>query len=283
MAFSTIISTDELYKHRQDPNWAIIDCRFALAEPEKGRGAYLQGHIPGAIYAHLNDDLSSPVIPGKTGRHPLPSIETVAEKFSSWGIDKRIQVVAYDDWPINGASAARLWWLLRWLGHEAVAVLDGGWEQWLKTGFPQKSGEEHRQRKTFFPIPNHPMQVDIQEVDKIRNDPHYCLFDSRSADRYRGENETIDPIAGHIPGAHSAPFMENFNAEGFLLPAEQIRQRFTKLLNGVPMEKAIFYCGSGVTAAVNLLATVYAGMHGAKIYPGSWSEWIIDPLRPIAK
>lgn len=283
MAFTTIISVDELQKNINNPDWAIVDCRFALSEPDKGRQDYLQGHIPGAVYAHLNDDLSSAIIPGKTGRHPLPSIEKAAEKFSTWGIDKRVQVIAYDDWPMNGANAARLWWMLRWLGHEAVAVLDGGWTHWLKSGFPQHIGEVYPQRRSFLPDPNHSMQVDIGYVEKIRKDPAFRLFDSRSADRYRGENETIDPIAGHIPGAHSAPFVENFNEEGLILPPEQLRARFKKLLNGVPMEKAVFYCGSGVTAAVNQLATVHAGMNGARIYTGSWSEWITNPARPIAK
>jgi thiosulfate/3-mercaptopyruvate sulfurtransferase len=283
MTYSTIITIDELNKHLQDPDWAIVDCRFTLAEAERGRRAYLQGHIPGAVYAHLNEDLSNPVIPGKTGRHPLPSVEKAAETFSSWGIDRHVQVVAYDDYPINGANAARLWWLLRWLGHEAVAVLNGGWAQWLKAGLPQIGDEEHRKARTFIPSPNDAMWVDVGEVENIRADPAYRLFDSRSADRFRGENETIDPVAGHIPGAHSAPYLENFDKEGWLLPAEQIRQRFTQLLNGVPMGKAVFYCGSGVTAAVNLFAVEYAGMKGAKIYPGSWSEWITDSSRPIEK
>ncbi len=283
MVFSTIISNTELSKHLQNPDWAIIDCRFALSEPEKGRQGYLQGHIPGAVYAHLNDDLSSPIIPGKTGRHPLPSIEKATERFSTWGIDKHVQVVVYDDWPINGANATRLWWMLRWLGHESVAVLDGSWKHWVKDGFPQNIGEEYRQRRSFLPLPNPAMQVDILDVEKIRKDSTSRLFDSRGADRYHGENETIDPVAGHIPGALSAPFIENFNEEGLILSPEQLRTRFLKLLNGVPMEKAVFYCGSGVTAATNILATVHAGMNGARIFPGSWSEWIADPSRPIAK
>lgn len=283
MTYSTTVSIEELKNHLQDPDWAIIDCRFALADPGKGRKAYFQGHIPGAVYAHLNEDLSNPVIPGKTGRHPLPSIEKVVEKFSSWGIDNHVQVAAYDDYPINGANAARLWWLLRWLGHKEIAVLDGGFEQWLKAGLPQTGGEEHRNARTFIPVPNGAMWVDGGEVEKIRTDPAFRLFDSRSEDRFHGQNETIDPVAGHIPGAYSAPYLDNYDKAGFLLPPEQIRQRFTQLLNGVSMDKAVFYCGSGVTAAVNLFAVEYAGMSGARIYPGSWSEWITDPSRPIAK
>lgn len=283
MVFTTIISADALQKNIKNPDWAIVDCRFSLGNPEKGRQEYLKGHIPDAVYAHLNDDLSGTIIPGKTGRHPLPTVEKAAEKFSIMGIDKKVQVVVYDDWPLNGANAARLWWMLRWLGHEAVAVLDGGWMNWVKSGFPQHIGEVYRQRRSFIPNPDQSKQVDAGFVEKIRKDPVFCLFDSRSADRFRGENETIDPVAGHIPGAHSAPYMENFNQEGFILPPEQLRQRFTKLLNGVPMEKAVFYCGSGVTAAVNLLATAYAGMRGARIYSGSWSDWITVAARPIEK
>lgn len=283
MVFSTLISIDELNKNLKNPDWAIIDCRFSLGDFEKGRQEYLKGHIPEAIYAHLNDDLSGEIIPGKTGRHPLPTIEKAEDKFSRMGIDKQVQVVAYDDYPVNGASAARLWWMLRWLGHEAVAVLDGGWVEWVKRGFQQHIGEEYRQSRIFTPNPDSSMQVDVAFVEKIRNDPDYRLFDSRSADRYRGENETIDPIAGHIPGAYSAPFMDNYDEKGMLLSTEQLRHRFNKLLNGVPMNKAVFYCGSGVTAAANVFASVVAGMHGARIYSGSWSEWIINPARPIAK
>ncbi|MBN1536844.1 MAG: sulfurtransferase [Anaerolineales bacterium] len=282
MVYTTIISAKELYTNLQDPEWAVIDCRFNLGDIDKGRREYLKGHIPGAVYAHLNEDLSGEIIPGKTGRHPLPTIEKAIEKFSTLGIDEHSQVVAYDDYPINGASAARLWWLLRWIGHEAVAVLNGGWKHWLSSGFPQRDGEEQRAKRQFSANPDWSMQMDVMQVEKIRLDDHYRLFDSRSADRYRGENETIDPIAGHIPGAYSAPFMDNYDQEGLLLPPEQIRQRFTRILNSVPIEKAVFYCGSGVTGSVNVFAAAYAGMDGAKLYPGSWSEWIIDPLRPIA-
>lgn len=283
MVYTTIISIKDLIKNYQNPDWVIVDCRFSLAEPEKGRQAYLQGHIPGAVFAHINDDLSDPHIPGKTGRHPLPSIEKAAEKFSTWGIDRHVQVIGYDDYPANTASVERLWWLLRWLGHDKVAVLDGGWKQWVDKGLPQRSGAETKQRRNFQANPNWDMCMGVEEVEKIREDANYRLFDSRTADRYRGENETIDPVAGHIPGAISAPFNENFDSEGLFLPPEALRERFTKLLNGVPMKRAVFYCGSGVTGAVNILATVHAGFEGAKLYPGSWSEWIVDPSRPVAK
>lgn len=283
MEYSTLISVDDLMANLFDPDWVVVDCRFSLTEPEKGRQMYLQGHIPGAVYASINDDLSSPHIAGKTGRHPLPAVEKVSERFSEWGIDAGVQVVAYDDWPVSLASAERLWWILRWLGHKRVAVLNGGWKQWVKKGYPQRSGMENKDRRIFEPNPNPNMYMETTEVDKIRLDPGYCLFDSRSADRFRGENETIDPVAGHIPGAISAPFAENFDKEGFFLPPEKLRIRFEKLLNGVPMNKAVFYCGSGVTAAVNQFATVLAGMEGSRIYPGSWSEWITDPSRPVEK
>ena len=283
MTYKTLVSTDEVMSHLGDPDWAIVDCRFTLQETERGRRDYLQSHIPGAVYAHLDEDLSSPPIPGVTGRHPLPSIDFLTAKFSKWGIGPTTQVVAYDDWPgASGAIAARLWWCLRWLGHDAVAVLDGGWSRWLEVNGPVKGGLETRQPTEFIPRPRPELQVSLAEVDAMRQVPTYRVVDSRAADRYHGENETVDPVAGHIPGALNAPFAENVGPDGRFRPAGELRQRFSALMGGLPAQNVVFYCGSGVTATHNLLAMLHAGLGEARLYAGSWSEWITDPHRPVA-
>src|SRR3712207_226957 len=198
MVSTTLISTAELAAHLDDHTWAVIDCRFSLDDPERGRQAYRQAHIPGAVYAHLNEDLSGPIIPGRTGRHPLPDVETVAHTFGRCGIDAQTQVVAYDD--LNGSMAARLWWMLRWLGHMAVAVLDGGWEHWQREGRPVRSGEETRAPKTFTPSSRPELIVDAADVEMHLHAPNIRLVDARTVERYRGETEPLDPVAGHIPG-----------------------------------------------------------------------------------
>jgi len=282
MVYTTLISAGELAGHIDDPAWVVVDCRFSLAAPELGRQEYLNAHIPGAVYAHLNEDLSSHHIPGMTGRHPLPDIERLAEQFSSWGIATGVQVVAYDDYPAaSGASAARLWWCLRWLGHDRVAVLDGGWHSWSLAGGPVKNGIESRHPRQFIPRIRPELVTNLDEVEKIRNDRSYRLFDSRTADRYRGENETIDPVAGHIPGAISAPYTDNFGPDGLFRPVGELKKRFDALFDEVPTKKVVFYCGSGVTAAVNLLALQHAGLGDGLLFAGSWSEWILDPRREI--
>ena len=284
MANTTLISTQELFQHLDDPFWALMDCRFTLADPGRGRRDYLEAHIPGAIYVHLNEDLSAPPIPGITGRHPLPSLDQIVNNFSRWGIDKGVQVVVYDDTPgSSGAYAARLWWMLRYLGHDSVALLDGGWQRWQEEGRPQRSGLEVRPRRTFAPSLRSEMLANSADVEAMRQDSNCLVVDSRSPDRYRGENETIDPVAGHIPGAVSAPYAENFAVDGLFLPADQLRSRFAAILGNVLVDKTVFYCGSGVTAAVNLLALKHSGLGDARLYIGSWSEWITDPGHPIAK
>jgi thiosulfate/3-mercaptopyruvate sulfurtransferase len=280
VAFRTLISPEELVEHLDDPNWAIIDCRFSLAKPDKGANDYHKAHIPGAIYANLDEDLCGPIIPGKTGRHPLPPIQEFVQTLSQWGIYSRVQVVAYDD--VGGAlAAARLWWMLRWLGHEAVAVLDGGWILWKQRGLPVRRRVESRPPRVFNPLPHPDLLANTEDVEKMRQDAGSLVFDSRTADRYRGENETIDPVAGHIPGAKSAPYLSNFDEKGKFLPKEQLLARFKDLLNGIPAEDMAFYCGSGVTAALNVLAVAHAGLGDAKLYSGSWSKWITDPSRPV--
>jgi thiosulfate/3-mercaptopyruvate sulfurtransferase len=281
MTYTTLISTVELALHLADPDWAIFDCRFSLLDPERGRRDYAQAHIPGAIYAHLNEDLSSPIVPGVTGRHPLPTIELAAKKFSDWGIDDHVQVVVYDD--AGGSFAARLWWMLRWLGHEAVAVLDGDWRKWMNERRAVSNHAESRPARSFVPRPRPDLLVTVAEVESTLHDARYKLFDSRTAERYRGENEPIDPIAGHIPGAIHAPYLDNLNPDGTFRSSEELLARFTALLGGTPTLDIAFYCGSGVNAAHNILALKHAGLGDAKLYAGSWSEWIANRQRPIEK
>lgn len=280
MHYTTLISAEDLNQHLTNPKWVMVDCRFSLDDTGQGRREYLQGHIPGAVYAHLDEDLSGPIIPGQTGRHPLPDIETTARTFSRWGIDSTVQVVAYDGG--NGSMAARLWGMLRWLGHEAVAVLDGGWARWQTEGRPSRSGAEIYSPRAFIPRPRPELLLDVTEVETIRTDPAWRLLDSRSGETYRGEKAGYDPIAGHIPGAISAPLIENVGPDGLFLSKEQLRVRFEKLVGATPAAQTVFYCGSGVTANHNALAFAHAGLGEARVYPGSWSDWIIDPDRPVA-
>ncbi len=275
MLYTTLMTCAELSRHLDDRDWAIVDCRFTLSDTEQGRRAYQQSHIPGALYAHLDEDLSGPIIPGQTGRHPLPAVNVVAKTLSHWGIDSQVQVVAYDD--MGGAIAARLWWMLRWLGHAGVAVLDGGWQLWQRQGFPTRSEVVVRPARTFTPQPRPELILDTPQVLRRHQDPDWCLLDARSAERFRGENETLDPIAGHIPGAISAPYAQNLGLDGRFLPVEALRTHYNGLLDNTPPEQAVVYCGSGVTAAHNLLAMARAGLDGARLYAGSWSEWVAKP------
>lgn len=279
MAFQTILSAAELNRNLDNPDWAIMDCRFDFDKPEMGYQEYLAGHIPGSLYINLNQDLSSEIIPGKTGRHPLPDKNDLADRFSSWGIDSSTKVVIYDS--RNGALAARMWWLLRWLGHENASVLDGGWPAWDIVKYPIETGEFTRKPRVFSPAEHPQYIVDANAIEEIRMDPDYMLVDSRAAERYWGINETIDPVAGHILGAMTAPYAGNLDDQGFFLKAEMLKERFENLLDGLPAEQVVFYCGSGVTACHNILAMVEAGYDMPKLYPGSWSEWITDPERPI--
>lgn len=275
---TTLISPKDLAAHGSNSDWVIVDCRFDLADPQRGWRAYQQSHIPQSLYAHLDDDLSGAVIPQKTGRHPLPAPEDLAQTFSRWGIDSQRQVVAYDD--AGGAIAARLWWMLRWLGHDAVAVLDGGWPHWLAENLPTSQAIADPAPRSFVPKLRNHLLVNAHEVLMALEDPTYGICDARSADRFRGENATIDPIAGHIAHARSAPFAENLGSDGRFLPQEALRQRFRSLLGTLETRHMINYCGSGVTACHNLLALLHAGLGDGLLYAGSWSEWITDENRP---
>jgi thiosulfate/3-mercaptopyruvate sulfurtransferase len=281
MMFTTLIDCETLKQHIEYPDWRVVDCRFTLADPGQGQRDYEHGHIPKAVYAHLDKHLSVPQVPGVTGRHPLPSVEAAAEHIASPGIAPGMQVVAYDD--AGGASAAvRLWWMLRWLGHRSVAILDGGWQAWLGQGYPVLAGLETAPPARFEPEVHPELLVEVDELQDLLHNPGWRVFDARSFERYQGLNETIDPVAGHIPGAWSAPYAENLQADGRFKPRLELRQRYLDLLGAVPAHRAVFYCGSGVTAIHDILAMEYTGLAGARLYAGSWSEWIVDPLRPVA-
>jgi thiosulfate/3-mercaptopyruvate sulfurtransferase len=276
--YKTLIAPATLQENYRTGSWVVVDCRFDLKDTDAGRRAYEMSHIPSAVYAHLDDDLSGRIIPGQTGRHPLPSVEDAVALFSLWGIDESVQVVAYDD--KGGGIASRLWWMLRWLGHEAVAVLDGGWPAWQEAGLPVSDLPASVRPRQFRAKANSLPTVDAAGVDRARRGDEIKVVDSRTAERYRGEVEPIDPVAGHIPNAINLPFPENL-AEGKFLAPDLLKARFEKALGEQSPEKVIFYCGSGVTACHNLLAYAHAGLGDAVLYPGSWSEWITDEGRAV--
>ncbi|MDQ3959212.1 MAG: sulfurtransferase [Pseudomonadota bacterium] len=272
--YKVLIDCNTLNAHLGDPQWVIVDCRFDLFDPAAGRKAYLHNHIPGAVYAHLDQDLSGPPVTNRS-RHPLPLPEALIALFGRLGIDRTKQVLVYDS--ASGSVSARLWWLLRYMGHENVAVLDGGWPVWLEAGLPVRSGEETNPQAVFSGEP-HTDQVVI--ADAIPQAP--LLIDSRDPARYRGEYEPIDPVAGHIPGAMNHFWKLNLDTTGRLLSPDRLREHFKQILAQTPSSDAVFYCGSGVTACQNLLAVAHAGLPDARLYAGSWSEWCADPARPVA-
>lgn len=266
-------------------DWAVLDCRFDLTRPDWGASAYAAGHVPGALYAHLDHDLSGPITPD-SGRHPLPAAERLAATFSGWGIDAQTQVVAYDQG--NGAHASRLWWLLRWLGHRQVAVLNGGFAAWQQSGLPTETAMVKKASKVFTPRPESVPVVSTADIERLvatgeLTAGRSVLVDARAADRFAGENETIDPVAGHIPGARNHGFLRNVDRNGRFLPVSELQERWRATLGDAQAAQIIAMCGSGVTACHNLLALEVAGLPGARLYAGSWSEWIRDRARPVAK
>jgi len=282
---TTLIEPEQLAPHLADPDWAIIDCRFELSSPEWGERAYRAGHIVNALYAHLERDLSGTLTP-LTGRHPLPSLAALTATFSRFGIDEAVQVVAYDQ--AVGAFAARLWWLLRFLGHRQVAVLNGGFAAWERARLPIGTAPGARAPRRFQAAVDESMLVGSAEIAAAlaagaleRGEP--LLVDARSAERFAGENETLDPVAGHIPGARNHPFARNHDAAGRFLEREPLRRAWERSLAGRPASVLIAMCGSGVTACHNLLALEAVGLTGGKLYAGSWSEWIRDPQHPIER
>jgi thiosulfate/3-mercaptopyruvate sulfurtransferase len=263
-----IVSAPWLASQLKNPQVVIVDCRFQLANPDWGRQQYLASHIPGAYYLDLNEDLSAPV--GKHGgRHPLPNPDLLAEKLGNMGIDSgETLVVAYDD--SRFAFAARLWWLLRYLGHAHVALLDGGWQAWITGNYPLTDVLSTPQGGKFFPQLHPDLRVDIETVKTRKDLPSVVLVDSRDGERYRGEREPIDPIAGHIPGAINSPWQQVSNEQGYFHPKE-FQQRLWA--DWEQAEEILVYCGSGVTACVNLFSLALVGIDKAKLYAGGWSDW----------
>lgn len=281
MSFRTLVTSDELSAHLDDPDWVILDCRFSLADAEHGRREYATAHVPGAAYAHLEEDLSGPIVPGTTGRHPLPAVADFAQKLGGWGVDERAQVVVYDD--MGGAMAGRLWWMLGWVGHDRVALLDGGWQRWRAEGRPVTAEVGARPARVFTAAPRPGRLVGAADVSGGLGDASTPLIDARAGARYRGEAEPLDPVAGHIPGAVCADFEENLAADGTFKSRKELRRRFRAILGDTPSEQSVSYCGSGVTACHNLLAMEHAGLAGGRLYAGSWSHWITDPDRPVER
>ncbi|MCS6787309.1 MAG: sulfurtransferase [Thiobacillaceae bacterium] len=281
MYSNTLVSTEDLARHLDDPQWVVFDCRFTLTDPEAGRRAYAEAHIPGAHYAHLDEDLSGPIVPGRTGRHPLPDPQVLAEKLYRWGVGVNKQVVVYDD--SFGAMAVRMWWLLRWLGHPAVALLDGGLPKWRREMRPLTSEPPPPRKGNCVCLPEPSQVVTAEDVMRVvRGEEPALIIDARPERRFTGEFEPLDPVAGHVPGAINWNFEDNLDLDGTFLPPEALRENFQALLKGRAPWQVIHMCGSGVTACHNILAMEIAGLPGSRLYPGSWSEWITDPSRPIA-
>jgi len=275
MPFQTLIDTATLAARLDDPALVIVDCRFKLDDPEWGAGEYRARHIPRAVFADLDRDLSGPKT-GANGRHPLPDPDAFARTLGACGIDRNVQVVAYDQ--DAGIYASRFWWMVRWMGHDKVAVLDGGFAKWTTENQPTASGAETPRTRTFSGSPRRDMTADAKAVALLP--AGWRLVDARSPERFRGENETIDRKAGHIPGAINHFFKQNVSGENTFLSADALRRQFRERFGDVPADRVVCYCGSGVTACHNLLAMEHAGLRGAKLYPGSWSEWSSDPSRP---
>ena len=279
MPFTTLISAADFVPHLDDADWVVCDCRHDLADVEAGRRAYRESHIPGARFVHLDEDLSAPLT-GRNGRHPLPDPERFARRAGELGIGNHSQVIAYD--ASGGYYAARLWWMLRWLGHDAVAVLDGGWDAWARLKLPMTQVAPAVKPERFHPRTNADVTMSAGQVAARIGQSQPLLVDARSPDRYRGENETLDPVAGHIPGAVNRFFRLNLESDGRFKPPAELRREFSSALGAVPASAVVHYCGSGVTACHNLLAMEIAGLAGSRLYPGSWSEWCSDPSRPVA-
>jgi len=279
LPLKTIISTGDLQAHLGD-GWVIVDCRYDLGNDGWGREQYLASHIPGALYASLKQDLAERPN-GSNGRHPLPSVDALAATMSRLGVSRDGQVVVYDQ--DSGMYASRLWWSLKYLGHDQVAVLDGGWAKWAREARPTASGEEHRTPTTFVAQPREHMCVRLDDIGRLDTSSPVRLIDARAPERFEGRVEPIDRVPGHIPGAVNHYYRSNVTGDGTMLPPATLRAAFERTLDGHDPARAITYCGSGVTACHNVLAMEHAGLPGARLYPGSWSEWSSDPARPVEK
>ncbi|MBV8343843.1 MAG: sulfurtransferase [Candidatus Eremiobacteraeota bacterium] len=279
MAFTTIVSPEELHAHLRDPGFVVLDCRHSLADFSLGRRLYDESHVPGAFFASVEDDLAGAKT-GTNGRHPLPDPETLARFLRGIGADDDTQLVAYD----AGADmfAARFWFLSRWIGHDAVAILDGGFAAWSARGYPVTAAPSEPAREGSLSVRLRPeLVVDAAFVLSHLGGAEMQLLDARAIERFTGESEPIDPVGGHIPGALQRWFKDNFSAEGTLKSREQLREEFARAQ--LDPKRTVHQCGSGVSSAVTQLAMAHAGLEGSRIYNGSWSEWVADPSRPIAK
>ncbi|MCX6933126.1 MAG: sulfurtransferase [Verrucomicrobia bacterium] len=278
-----LLCTADLASHLNDPAWVIFDCRHDLVDHAKGERLYREGHVPGAHFAAVETAMSGAKT-GKNGRHPLPEPAAVAEFFARHGVTRESRIVAYDD--AGGLYAARLWWLARWIGFTRVVMLDGGWPKWISEGRPTTT--EVPVSGTWAGRPCHFETNDAwvwsaEDVQRQLADATFALIDARAGERYRGEVEPMDPVAGHIPGALNRFYKANLNADLTFRPAEEIRREFETLVAGRAPERVGHQCGSGITACANIFAMEYAGLAGSKLYAGSWSEWVADPSRPVAK
>ena len=278
-SYNNLINVDELKHQLNDSSWHVVDCRFDLMKPNKGYDEYQQDHIPGAQYANLDQDLTG-LITEATGRHPLPKVETFAETLSAWGIGNESQVVVYDH--ASGAIAARLWWMLRWLGHTNVAVLDGGYAAWKKSAYATFGGNEAVVKTSFQALPNSETIISTDELqESLISDEAPIIVDARDRIRYSGRNEPIDTVAGHIPGAVNHPFLESIKADGSWKRRKELKAGWGTVFGDNKNESWVSMCGSGVTACHLILSAQLAGIPEPRLYAGSWSEWILDPDRPI--
>lgn len=279
MSYTSLVDVSTLEHHLDDPNWCLFDCRHQLSDVDYGVRAYAEAHIPGALFMHLDQDLSG-LKNGHNGRHPLPDVQQLSARLGQCGVRDGVQVVVYDD--AGGMVASRLWWLLRWLGHDRVALLDGGIQAWVGRGKELTDEVPVPVPACFDPRPCDGL-VTTGEVLANLGSGKFCVIDARAPDRFRGENETLDPVGGHIPGARNRFFRDNLNADNLFRPASELRREFLAILENYRSEDAILQCGSGVSACHNLLAMEIAGLPGARLYAGSWSEWCCDPARPVAR
>jgi thiosulfate/3-mercaptopyruvate sulfurtransferase len=276
----TLISTDTLAESLRNASWLIADCRYNLNDETWGRAEYENAHIPGAVFVDVAHDLAGQRT-GTNGRHPLPSVDAIASTFGRLGIRDDTQVIAYDQ--EAGAFASRLWWMLRYLGHDAVAVLNGGFAKWTREGRPVRGGQETGRGQIFTPRLREQMRVTVDETLAHLGDPSMLLIDARSPDRYAGKPDPLDTVYGHIPGARNRYYRDNVTNAGTMRPAPELRSDFERALEGRAANQAVMYCGSGITACHNLLAMEHAGLQGARLFAGSWSEWESDPNRPVER
>ena len=281
MKYTTLISTTDLARNLDNPNFLIFDVRFSLDDESWGKNIFQKSHIPGSIHADVSEHLSGQIIPGKTGRRPFPTAEKFAMQLSNWGVTPETQIICYDS-ESGLMAAARLWLMFRWMGHNQVAVLDGGIKTWIKEGREINQETRDLRPSKFEPNIREDLFASIDDVDLARKDPEHCVFDSRGAEGYHGGGKYYDPVRGHIAGAGLADRAETLDVDGLFRSPAILHSHYSKLIGSVVPAKTIFYCGSGITAAQNVLAMKHAGFDDCKMYIGSWSEWITDPKREIS-